>query len=46
MYVTLAKAFDKKFVLAFCNSFLEIELECDKENHAVKYMQLTKADAV
>ena len=36
-------AFDKKFVLAFYNCFLEIELNCDKENHVnFKYMQFSK----
>ena len=31
MYVTLMNAFDKKIVLAFNNSFLKIELSCDRE---------------
>ena len=40
-------AFDKKFVLAFHNSFLKKELNCDKENHDnLKYMQFSKADIV
>ena len=29
-YVTLINYFDKKFVLAFDNYFLKIELNCDK----------------
>ena len=29
---TLKNDFDKTFVLAFYNSFLKIELDCDKEN--------------
>ena len=29
----LRNASDKKLVLAFYNSFLKIELNCDKENH-------------
>ena len=38
-------AFDKKFVLAFYNSFLKRELYCDRENHVIfKYMQLSKKD--
>ena len=39
----LVNAFDKKFVLAFYNSFLKIELNCDEENHAnFKYVQFSK----
>ena len=39
--------FDKKFVLAFCHSFLKIELNCNKENHdTFKYMQFSKEDVV
>ena len=41
----LMNAFDKKFVLAFYNSFLKIELNRDKINHVnFKYMQLSKED--
>ena len=29
----LTSDFDKKFVLAFYDFFLKIELSCDKENH-------------
>ena len=32
MYTTLISDFDKTFVLVFYNSFLKIELNCDKEN--------------
>ena len=40
-------ACDRKFVLAFYNSFLKIELNCDKENHVnFKYMQFSKEDVV
>ena len=40
-------AFDIKFVLAFYDSFLKIELNCDKINHInFKYMQFSKEDAV
>ena len=40
-------AFDKKFVHAFYNSFLKIELNCNKENHATfKYVQFAKDDVV
>ena len=38
-------AFDQKFVLAFYNSFLQIELNCVKINHVdFKYMQFSKED--
>ena len=34
-------------MLAFYNSFLKIELNCDKENHAnFKYMQFSKGARV
>ena len=40
-------AYDRKFVLAFYNSFLKTELNCDKENHVnFKYMQFSKEDVV
>ena len=40
-------AFDKKIVLAFFNSFLKTELNCDKENHVnFKCMQFSKEDVV
>ena len=40
-------SFDKKYVLAFYNSFLKIELNCDKEHHAnFKYMQFSKGARV
>ena len=43
-------AFHKKIVLVLLplyNSFLKIELNCDKENHVnFKYMQLSKENAV
>ena len=32
LYVMLMNDFDKTFGLAFYNSFLKIELHCDKEN--------------
>ena len=32
MYTTFISDFDKTFVLVFYNSFLKIELNCDKEN--------------
>ena len=39
----LVNAFDKKFVFAFYNSFLKIELSSDKENHVnFKYVQFSK----
>ena len=37
----------KKFALAFYNSFLKIELNCDKINHVnFKYMQFSEEDVV
>ena len=41
----LMNDFDNKFqfVLAFYNSFLKIELNCNKENHVnFKYMKFSK----
>ena len=39
--------FDKKLVLAFYNSFLKIELNCEQENHVnFKYMQFSKEDVI
>ena len=36
-------AFNKKFVPAFCNFFLKIKLNCDKENLVkFKYVQFSK----
>ena len=32
VHVTLINDFDKTFAIAFYNSFLKIELNCDKEN--------------
>ena len=38
-------AFDTKFLLAFYNSFLKVELNCDKANHVnFKYMQFSEED--
>ena len=43
----LKNAFDKKFVLAFYNSFLKTELNYGKENHVnFQYMQFSKEDVV
>ena len=43
----LIKILDKKFVLTFYNSFLKIELNCDKINHVnFKYMHFSKGDVV
>ena len=43
----LMNDFDKNFVLTFYNSFLKVELNCDKENHVIfKYMQFSKEDIV
>ena len=37
----------KKIVLAFYNTFLIIELNCDKENYVnFKYMQFSKEDVL
>ena len=39
----LVNTFEKKFMLAFYNSFLKIELSCDKENHVnFEYVQFSK----
>ena len=47
LYVMLMNDFDKNFVLTFYNSFLKVELNCDKENHVIfKYMQFSKEDIV
>ena len=43
----LMNDFDKNFVLTFYNSFLKVELNCDKENHVIfKDMQFSKEDIV
>ena len=43
----LMNTFDEKFVLVFYNSFLKIELSCDKINQVnFKYMQLSKENVV
>ena len=43
----LMNDFDKNFVLTFYNSFLKVELNCDKENHVIfKYMLFSKEDIV
>ena len=43
----LMNDFDKNFVLTFNNSFLKVELNCDKVNHVIfKYMQFSKEDIV
>ena len=41
VYVALMNAFDKRFVLAFYNFFLNIELNCDKENYVVTGLEPT-----
>ena len=47
LYVMLMNDFDKNFVLTFYNSFLKVELNCDKENHVIfKYMLFSKEDIV
>ena len=39
----LMNDFDKNFVLTFYNSFLKVELNCDKENHVnFKYIKFSK----